>query len=107
MFRPLGVPGQRVASYSLAITSNMLSMSERPRMILRKDSPRRLDRLMEAKGLTQAELARQAGCTPGTINHLLNGRMLSCTPDLGGRLVAILGCEPGYLFAQRSRTMVA
>ena len=53
--------------------------------------PALMGALMKARRMSGRKLARDAGCTEGTIRHLLHGRMTSCTPDLAARICLGLG----------------
>jgi transcriptional regulator with XRE-family HTH domain len=60
--------------------------------------------LMQDRGLTQAELARQVSRSKGTISHLVTGRMVQCSPDLAVSISAQLGVDVAVLFAARWTT---
>lgn len=50
-----------------------------------------IDQEKDARGLTQAQLAREAGVTPPFISHLLSGRKTSCTPETAAAIARALG----------------
>jgi len=69
----------------------------------------RVQELREARGWTQAELARRAKVRPATLNHIELGRTTAIAFDVLDRLAAALEVDPGYLIvratssAKRSR----
>jgi transcriptional regulator with XRE-family HTH domain len=54
------------------------------------DCGRELYRLLEERGLSLREAARQAGCSPGYLSNVSHGRK-SLTPRVAGRLDGVLG----------------
>lgn len=70
----------------------------------------RLGALLEAKGLSQRELARRAGVSPTTVNHMVSNTTAQVSLRTLDRLAAALGVEPGEVFerdgtgAKRPRT---
>lgn len=67
----------------------------------RADFARNLRRLIRERGTTQAELARQVGCSQGYLSQLANERRLDKTPsgDLIVALAHVLGGTVGQLYA--------
>lgn len=69
----------------------------------------RVQELREARGWTQAELARRAAVRPATLNRIELGRTAAIAFDVLDRLAGALEVDPGYLivrstsFAKRSR----
>lgn len=59
----------------------------------------RLRELREARGWTQAELAKQSGVRQGTISKLEAGTS-GGTITVAERLAAALGVDAGYLLSQ-------
>ena len=62
----------------------------------------RLKELREARGLTQAALARLVGVRQATINDIENGHTRQDTLDLIDRLCAALEVEPGELIVRQA-----
>ena len=60
----------------------------------------RLKELREARGLTQAKLAKLAGVRQATINDLEHGHSRRNTLQLIDRLCSALGVEPGELIVR-------
>ena len=60
----------------------------------------RIKQLRQARGLSQAALAKQVGVRQATINDLENGHSGRIELDLIDRLSVELGVQPGELFAQ-------
>jgi len=63
----------------------------------------RLKELREARGLTQAALAKIVGVRQATINDIENGHSRADTLDLIDRLCGALDCEPGDLIVRQRR----
>lgn len=55
---------------------------------------------MEARGLSNRELARKAGSESyrSTIGHLRSGERNTCGPKIAGAIEKALGAPPGSLF---------
>lgn len=62
-------------------------------------NPEVLVAAMAAATATNATLAKETGCTAGTINHLRTGRMGRCTVDLGRAIAETLGVPFADLFS--------
>ena len=60
----------------------------------------RIKQLRQARGLSQAALAKQVGVRQATINDLENGHSGRIELGLIDRLSVELGVQPGDLFAQ-------
>lgn len=54
--------------------------------------------ILDAKGVSERWVARQAGLGHATVNHLVTGRRISCTPTTAIAIEFALGCEEGALF---------
>lgn len=50
------------------------------------------------KVMTGAELARRVNRSRSTIDHLLNGRMSSCTEELAASIEEVLSAPAGVIF---------
>jgi transcriptional regulator with XRE-family HTH domain len=50
------------------------------------------------KVMSGAELARRVGRSRSTIDHLLNGRMSSCTDELAADIETVLNAPAGVIF---------
>ena len=61
----------------------------------------RLDRLLEERGLTLAELAEHVGVTVVNLSVLKNGRARAIRFSTLTALCEALGCEPGDLLEYR------
>ncbi|MFT4471435.1 helix-turn-helix domain-containing protein [Arthrobacter sulfonylureivorans] len=48
--------------------------------------------------MTGSELARRIGKSRSTVDHLLNGRMVSCTSELASAIEKTLGAPAGVIF---------
>lgn len=48
--------------------------------------------------MNATELARKIGRTRGTIDHLLNGRMDRCSPEVAKAIETVLGVPAGVIF---------
>jgi transcriptional regulator with XRE-family HTH domain len=49
-------------------------------------------------GLSERALARSAGLSHSTLNHLLSGRRETCSPRTAAAIEAALGCSTGVFF---------
>lgn len=54
--------------------------------------------VLEATGMSERQLARTAGLSHSTVNHLFTGRRTSCGPGTARSIERALGCKPGTLF---------
>lgn len=52
----------------------------------------------KSKRMSGRKLARYVGVHPSTIDHLLAGRMSTCTPALAADIERVLGAPPGVIF---------
>jgi transcriptional regulator with XRE-family HTH domain len=50
-------------------------------------------------GISERQLARSAGLSHSTVNHLLTGRRNSCSPRTALAIERALACPVGLLFA--------
>ncbi|MBO9532019.1 MAG: helix-turn-helix transcriptional regulator [Solirubrobacteraceae bacterium] len=57
----------------------------------------RLDELLEARGMTLAELARQVGISPVNLSILKNGHARAVRFSTLTDICDVLGCTPGEL----------
>jgi transcriptional regulator with XRE-family HTH domain len=53
---------------------------------------------LEATGMSERELARVAGLSHSTVNHLVTGRRTSCSSTTARAIENALGCGEGSLF---------
>jgi transcriptional regulator with XRE-family HTH domain len=53
---------------------------------------------MEARNVSQYQLAEYANCSRGFISHLIAGRKTTCTPVLAERIARALGVSVELLF---------
>lgn len=53
---------------------------------------------MDARNISQYQLAEFAGCSRGFISHLVAGRKSTCTPALAERISGVLGVDLELLF---------
>lgn len=53
---------------------------------------------LEATGMSERQLARVAGLSHATVNHLITGRRTGCTLATARAIEAALGCDAGTLF---------
>lgn len=60
-----------------------------------------LDRILDERGLTMAELAQQAGITVANLAVLKNGRARAIRFSTLTALCQVLDCEPGDLLTVR------
>jgi transcriptional regulator with XRE-family HTH domain len=51
-------------------------------------------------GLSERELARQAGISHSTLNHLLTGRRTTCSEHTADAIEGALGCASGVFFSR-------
>ncbi len=61
----------------------------------------RIQELRQAKGWSQAELARRSGVPQPTISRMEQGTTSAVSLDNLERLGDALGCDPGYLIVKR------
>lgn len=54
--------------------------------------------VLNAAGLSDRALARAAGLSHSTVNHLVSGFRKSCSEPTARAIEAALGCQPGALF---------
>lgn len=66
-------------------------------MLLR--SRRALGDYIDLLGMSERELARSAGLSHSTVNHLVTGRRDSCSLRTAVAIERALDCPPGLLFA--------
>lgn len=57
----------------------------------------KLDELLEARGLTQKELAERVGITPANMNILVTGKAKAARFSTLEAICRELGCQPGDL----------
>lgn len=70
-------------------------------------SPEKLrDHVGPGKRMSGRALARYVHVHPSTIDHLLSGRMKTCTPELAKDIETVLGVARGHIFLPR-KTSVA
>ncbi|WP_030794145.1 helix-turn-helix domain-containing protein [Streptomyces sp. NRRL S-920] len=62
-----------------------------------------LDRLLQERGMTLAELAERVGVTHVNLSILKNGRARAIRFSTLTRLCEVLGCQPGDLLSHRPR----
>ncbi|HEX2904713.1 MAG TPA: helix-turn-helix transcriptional regulator [Jatrophihabitans sp.] len=65
-------------------------------------SRRALGDYIDLLGMSERELARSAGLSHSTVNHLVTGRRDSCSLATAVAIERVLGCPPGLLFAATS-----
>ena len=56
---------------------------------------------LEAIGMSERQLARAAGLSHSTVNHLVTGRRTGCSAATARAIETVLGCGEGTLFAPR------
>lgn len=64
----------------------------------------RLRRVRRAAGLTQVQLATQAGCTQQTISYLENGKSRTPSWRVVQALAAALNVDPREVFSDEEQT---
>ena len=57
--------------------------------------------------LSNRGLAKKAGLSPATIDHLRSGRRDSCNLDTATAIEEALGCPPGLIFAPEALPVAA
>lgn len=62
-------------------------------------SRRALADYIDIVGISERQLARSAGLSHSTVNHLVTGRRTSCSLRTAVAIERGLGCPPGLLFA--------
>lgn len=63
----------------------------------------RVRELREARGWSQAELARQAGIRPSTLSAIENGQTNGVDFKTLEKLAGALEVDPGYLIVRRAK----
>jgi transcriptional regulator with XRE-family HTH domain len=58
-----------------------------------------LAQYLDATGISERQIARAAGLSHSTVNHLVTGRRAGCSPATALAIEQALGCAPGTLFA--------
>ncbi len=53
---------------------------------------------LDLLGVSEREVARIAGLSHSTVNHLVTGRRSNCSPTTAVAIERALDCEPGLLF---------
>lgn len=53
-------------------------------------------------GISERQLARTAGLSHSTVNHLVTGRRSTCSPRTAVAIERALECPPGLLFSRGS-----
>lgn len=56
--------------------------------------------------MTGAELSRKIGKSRSTVDHLLNGRMETCTAEVAQAIEGVLGVPPGIIFLSHHEQQV-
>lgn len=54
--------------------------------------------LLDNARISERELARQAGLSHSTVNHLVTGRRTTCSAETAIAISDVLGCPVGMLF---------
>lgn len=72
----------------------------------RVQDPVQLKEAMAQAGFSQRALAKAVGCSTAAINHLVTGRMTTCSPGLADRIEEVVGVEAGTLFARTKYRIV-
>ena len=54
-------------------------------------------------GVSEREVARRAGLSHSTLNHLITGRRVTCSVRTAAAIERELGCVPGLLFEPKRR----
>lgn len=54
---------------------------------------------LDAQRISERELARRAGLSHATVNHLFTRRRTSCRVESALQIEHVLQCDPGTLFA--------
>ncbi|MFL6164161.1 MAG: helix-turn-helix domain-containing protein [Jatrophihabitantaceae bacterium] len=54
--------------------------------------------VIEEAAVSERELARRAGLSHATVNHLMTGRRSTCTLETAIAITRALGCPVGTLF---------
>lgn len=67
-------------------------------------SRRALGDYIDLLGISERQLARSAGLSHSTVNHLVTGRRDSCSLATAVAIERVLGCPPGLLFAPGSES---
>jgi len=63
----------------------------------------RIKEIRQAKGWTQAELARRAGIRRATVNRIENARVKAIDLDVLEKLARALQVDPGYLIVKKRK----
>jgi hypothetical protein len=72
----------------------------RVRVQMRVRDPSVLRGYISLVGLSERELARRAGISHSTLNHLLTGRRTVCTQSTARAVERALGCGTGVFFGR-------
>ena len=67
-------------------------------------SRRALGDYIDLLGISERQLARNAGLSHSTVNHLVTGRRDSCSLQTAVAIERALGCPPGLLFAPETES---
>lgn len=63
----------------------------------------RVRELREARGWSQAELARRADVRPATLSNIETGQTKGIDFETLEKLAAALRCDPGYLIVKKGK----
>ena len=63
----------------------------------------RVRELREARGWSQAELARRTDVRPATLSNIETGQTKGIGFDTLEKLAKALGCDPGYLIVKKGK----
>jgi transcriptional regulator with XRE-family HTH domain len=61
---------------------------------------------LELAGISERELARRAGLSHSTVNHLCTGRRVSCSAQSARAIERALNQDEGKLFVDESKRFV-
>ena len=86
----VGAVGQRAVEGTWQAEHRWIAMRLRNRLVL--------GAFVDNAGMSEREVARRAGLSHSTVNHLITGRRITCSLPTAAAIAQAVGCPIGALF---------